>query len=102
MITDLKPKELNKMGLDNDYCAMFLKHDENDPFNKDKIRCVLVEHGMKLFMDSETFEVIIKQEYIKENFKLNVRIDDEIGYSVYFKGIDYLNEDEEVGQIEYF
>jgi len=53
-----------------------------DETNKPKV--VEVKHGLKLEIRDSLLKIIQEEEYIKNNFKLNIRRINRWWYSVYF------------------
>jgi len=54
-----------------------------DETNKPKV--VEVKHGLKLEIRDSLLKIIQEEEYIKNNFKLNIRRINRWWYSVYFE-----------------
>jgi len=57
-----------------------------DETNKPKV--VEVKHGLKLEIRDSLLKIIQEEEYIKNNFKLNVKRLNRWWYSVYFEKIN--------------
>ena len=57
-----------------------------DETNKPKV--VEVKHGLKLEIRDSLLKIIQEEEYIKNNFKLNIRRINRWWYSVYFEKIN--------------
>ena len=57
-----------------------------DEINKPKV--VEVKHGLKLEIRDSLLKIIQEEEYIKNNFKLNIRRINRWWYSVYFEKIN--------------
>lgn len=57
-----------------------------DETNKPKV--IEVRHGLKLEIRDSLLKIIQEEEYIKNNFKLNIRRINRWWYSVYFEKIN--------------
>ena len=57
-----------------------------DETNKPKV--MEVKHGLKLEIRDSLLKIIQEEEYIKNNFKLNIRRINRWWYSVYFEKIN--------------
>lgn len=90
--------EFKELGHDEEYLYTFGTY----IYDNEEVSLVIVQDEMKLELSRQAFNILIKQEYVKNNFKLNVKLLKNEWYSVYFKGKDRLDKDEFVGQVEYF